>query len=261
MTTPLPTFFDQLSRAWKLFLDRWGVVVVLELLMIIPAMLMIPLVVEYISALEQGVDTTAVLANSAYAGEFLFGFFGSIFFGVLGMTAMMIAFASKKKVSLLVALTDAVKRYIPVLYTSILAGLAVAVSFIPAELLNYWYVAVRDTLPISGNGLSALDVVIFVAFIALLIPAFIVSIWVMYAPLAVALREVSGGFTALLFSKQIVHTHIWSLAWRIIGTLVLFEVLSITVSSLPLAAALVPLVLMILTIAFFVELYKELRVR
>lgn len=261
MTTSLPTFFEQLSRAWKLFLDRWGVAVLLELLMIIPAMLMIPLIIEYISAMEQGLDTTAVLANSAYAGEFLFGFFGSIFFGVLGMTAMMIAFASKKKISLLVALTDAVRRYIPVLYTSVLAGLAVAVSFIPEQLLNYWYAAVRSTLPVSGAGLSALDITVFVALIALMIPALIVSVWVMYAPLAVALREVSGGFTALLFSKQIVHNHIWSLVWRIVGALVLFEVLSITVSSLPLAGVLVPFVLMILTIAFFVELYKELRVR
>ena len=261
MTTPLPTFFDQLSRAWKLFLNRWGVAVVLELLMVIPAMLMIPLTLEYISAIEQGVDTNAVLANSIYATEFFFGFFGAIFFGILGMTAMMIAFAAKKKISLLVALTEGVKRYIPVLYTSILAGLTVAVSFIPAELLNYWYMAVRDTLPVSGSGLAALDIVVFVAFVALLIPACIVSIWVMYAPLAVALREVSGGFTALLFSKQIVHKHIWSLAWRVVGTLILFEALSIAASALPIAAALVPFVLMILTIAFFVELYKELRVR
>lgn len=261
MTTPLPTFFDQLSRAWKLFLDRWGVAVVLELLMMIPAMLMIPLVIEYISALEQGVDTNLVLANSAYSGEFLFGFFGSIFFGILGMTAMMIAFASKKKISLLVALTEGVKRYIPVLYTSILAGLLVAVSFIPEQLLNYWYAAVRSSLPVSGAGLSALDIVVFVALVALMIPALIVAIWVMYAPLAVALREVSGGFSALMFSKEIVHKHIWSLAWRIVGALILFEVISISVNTLPLASVLVPFLLMILTIAFFVELYKELRVR
>ncbi|HSX24928.1 MAG TPA: hypothetical protein VLG69_03105 [Candidatus Andersenbacteria bacterium] len=261
MTTALPTFFDQLARAWRLFISRWGVAVVLELIMLIPAMLMIPLVLEYLSAVYQNVDTNQVLANSIYTGQFIWGFFGTILFGVLSMTAMIIAFAAKKPISLLVALTSAVRRYIPVLYTSILASLVVVLSFLPAELLQIWYTALRSSLPISGSGLTAVDVVVLVAFIALLIPALIVSIWVMYAPLAVALKEVSGGFTALWFSKEIVQQHMWSLAWRVIGTLVLFEIVSLSVSVLPLAAVIVPFVLMILTIAFFVELYKELRVR
>ncbi|OGY37383.1 MAG: hypothetical protein A3E36_03070 [Candidatus Andersenbacteria bacterium RIFCSPHIGHO2_12_FULL_45_11b] len=261
MTTPFPTFIDQLSRAWKLFLSRWGTAVVLELLIIIPALLTIPLMVQYLSALSQGVDVFTVVEQSPYTGQFLIGFFTAIFFGILSMTAMMLLFTAEKKISLFVALTGAVKVYIPVLYTSFLAALLVAISFLPSEVLNFWYLSVRNTFPLSEGGLAALDIVEFVAFVALMIPAFIVTIWVMYAPLAVALKETSGGVRALLFSKEVVRKHVWGVAWRMLGALVLFQVVSISVSQLPIAGVIVPFVLMILTIAFFVELYKELRAR
>lgn len=261
MTSSFPSFFEQLGGAWRLFIQRWGIAVVLQLLMIIPALLMIPLALTYMSAVNLGEDVVTTIANSPYTVEFLMGFFGTIFFGILATTAMMIAFASKKKITLMVALTSAAKRYIPVLYTSFLAGLAVAVAFIPAQLLNYWYSAVGASLPVSGGGRTAVDVVVFVAVVALMIPAVIVSVWVMYAPLAVALKETPSGLTAILFSKAMVHKHIWSIVWRMVGVLIFFEAVSISVSALPIAGAVVPLILVMLTVAFFVELYKELRVR
>jgi hypothetical protein len=213
------------------------------------------------SAVYQGFDAAYAIATSPYTVEFLIGFFATIFFGVLSMTAMIIVFASKKKLTLLTALTSAVHQYIPVLYTSFLAGLVVAISFIPAHLLRYWYLAVQETLPVTGSGLIALDLIVLIAIVALMIPACIVAIWVMYAPLAVALKETPSGMTALMFSKAVVHNHVWSLLWRVIGFVVVFNVLTISFSALPLAGAIVPFILTMLAIAFFVDLYKELRSR
>ncbi|MEO6077999.1 MAG: hypothetical protein ABIP54_04385, partial [Candidatus Andersenbacteria bacterium] len=93
MKSTFPTFFQQLGSAWKLFAERWGVVTLLQLLTVIPAFLMLPLALTYMSAMYQGVDTTYAVATSPYTVEFLIGFFGAIFFGVLSMTAMMIVFA------------------------------------------------------------------------------------------------------------------------------------------------------------------------
>ncbi len=241
-------------------MNRWGVAVVLQLLMVIPAMLMVPLMNEYLSAIYQGVDVNVVFAQSQYVGQFLWGFFGTIFFGVLATTAMMIAFASKTKISLAVALTSAVHQYIPVLYTSFLAGLAVVLALIPVQLLNYWYATMAYSgLTIDGSAVTALRAIMTIALVALMIPALIVVVWVMYAPLAVALKETAGGFTAIMFAKHKVHKHVWQIVWRMVGAIVLFQIVTISVSTLPVASFVVPFVMMILIIAFFVGLYKEIR--
>ncbi len=100
-----------------------------------------------------------------------------------------------------------------------------------------------------------------IAVVALLIPAAIVATWVMYAPLAVALKASPSGFTALMSSKQLVHKHVWQVFWRVLGSMVLFQIVSVSVSTLPYASYLVPFAFSIIIIAFFVELYKELQQR
>jgi hypothetical protein len=228
--------------------------------MVVPALLMLPLIMEYQDAIDQGVDTNMALAQSVNIGTFLWGFFGTTLFGVLGSTAMMILFAAKKKVSLAVALTSAVRRYIPVLYTSFLSGLAIALAFLPAQLLNSWYMnTLSSGLVVDGSGMDALRIIIVIAVIALMIPPVIIAVWVMYAPMAVALKETTAGFTALMFAKNLTHKHAWQIVWRMIGALILFQVVSMSVSTLPIAWYAIPFILMILIVAFFVELYKEIR--
>lgn len=228
--------------------------------MIVPGILMYPLIVEYIAALEMGTDPMVVFQTTVYGATFVWGFALLLLIGVLTTTAQMILFAAQDKISFMTALASAVKRYIAVLYTSIVSAITVIGALVPAYLLNYWYyVAARAGLPIDGNGIIALDAVIMIAVVALLIPAAIVAVWLMYAPLLVAVKASPAGFTALKDSKNLVHGHLWQVLWRIIGAVILFQIIGASVQTLPVASLLVPFILAIVAIAFFVELYKELK--
>jgi len=258
MITLLP-FHTQVANAWKTFLHRWGSALLIQLLMIVPGILMFPLMAEYLLALDAGTDPMVVFQTTVYGTSFVWGFALLLLVGVLTTTAQMILFAAQDKISFMTALTSAVKRYIPVLYTSILSAIAVIASLIPAYALNYWYyVAARSGLPIDGNGIIALDAVIMIAVVALLIPAAIIAVWLMYAPLLTAVKASSAGFTALKDSKNLVHGHLWQVMWRIIGAVILFQIISVSTQTLYLASLLVPFIAGIIAIAFFVELYKEL---
>lgn len=259
MNSTLLPFHQQLSNAWKTFIHRWGSAIVLQFLMIIPGVLMLPFVVDYLSAIHNDIDPAIVFQESPYGVEFVIGFVLLLLLGVFTSAAMGILFATKEKPSLITVSAAAGLRYIPVFYTTILGALAVGISMIPAFALNYWYAAfARGGIDISNNGIIAVDAIVLIAIIALLIPAAIVSVWVMYAPLATALKESPAGFTALMFSKERVHGHLWQVLWRIIGSLVLFQIVSKSVSTLPIASYLIPLALSAIIMAFFVELYKEL---
>ena len=259
MTTLLP-FHTQIANAWKTFIHRWGSALIIQLPMVVPGVLMYPLIVEYLIALEAGTDPAIVFQTTVYGTMFLWGFILLLLVGVLTTTSLMILFAAQDKISFMTAITSAVKRYIPVLYTSILSAIAIIGALLPAYALNYWYyVAARTGLTLDGNGIVALDAVIAIALVALLIPAAIVAVWLMYAPLLVAVKVSLAGFTALKDSKNLVHGHLWQVLWRIIGAIIVFQVISISVQSLYLASFLIPFVLAIVAIAFFVEIYKELR--
>jgi hypothetical protein len=259
MATLLP-FHTQLANAWNLFLSRWGVAIGLQLIMLIPPIFMRPLMNEYLSAVNQGIDPSFVYQSSVYGTQFIFGFFLLLFLGVLVMSATMILFAAKKKLSFMTVIKEAIWRYIPVLYTSVLAAFAVVVALIPAQALNMWYAAAaRSGLDLSESGILAVDSIMVIALVALLIPAAIVAAWVVYAPLATAVKDAPAGFTAMMYSKHLVHGHLWPVFWRMFGSLLLFQVISRSVDSLPMATTLVPFVLAIVTVAFFVEVYKELR--
>src|SRR3989344_3717033 len=177
MITLLP-FHTQVANAWRLFLHRWGSAVLIQLLMIVPGVLIFPLIVEYLLALEAGTDPITVFQTTVYGTSFVWGFALLLLVGVLTTTAQMILFAAQEKISFITALGAAVKRYIPVLYTSILSAIAVIGSLVPAYLLNYgYYVSARAGLPIDGNGILALDAIVLIAIVALLIPAAIVAAW------------------------------------------------------------------------------------
>lgn len=259
MITLLP-FHSQIAHAWKTFIHRWGSALIIQALMIVPGFLMYPLIVEYLNAVAQGINPAVIYQESVYGGMFVVGFFLLLLLGVLTPTALMILFASKEKISFITALASALKRYFPVFYTSILSTIAVIGAMLPAYGLNYWYyAAARSGLTLSGNGIIALDAIIAIALVALLIPAGLVAVWLMYAPLLTALKASPAGFTALMNSKNLVHGHLWQVVWRIIGAIIVFQVISISVQSLYLASFLIPFVLAIVAIAFFVELYKELK--
>jgi len=253
-------FHTQLQNAWKLFLSRWGNAVVIQLLTLIPGVLIYPLVSEYLVAVQNGDNTSALFANSPNGPLFLLGFLFLILIGIFVASATGILFAVRDKISLGKVFASTFSTYIPVLYTSILAGLAVLISLIPALALNYWYgVFALGGSVVSGSGLVAVEAIVLIAIVALLIPAMIVAVWVMYAPLAVALKASPAGFTAIMHAKHLVRHHVWQLAWRVVGTIVLFQIISGTVSTLMYASYLVPFVLSIIIFAFFVEVYKELQ--
>lgn len=259
MATLLP-FHTQLANAWKLFLHRWGVAVVLQLLALIPGVLLYPLVVEYRAAIDNGVDPTVVFQTSMYVTQFLIGFILLILLGVFIAASTGILFAAQEKLSFYAVVKATLVRYVPVLYTSILAAFAVVVSLIPALALNYWYTTFAlGGIMVAGGGIAAVNAIMLIAIVALLIPAAIVATWVMYAPLVTALKSAPAGFTALMSSKNLVQGHIWQVFWRMFGSLVLYQVVSMSVGSLPYASYLVPFILSIIIIAFFVELYKELQ--
>lgn len=257
---PLLPFHTQVANAWRLFLHRWGTAILIQLLMIIPSLLMLPLIVEYMAALEEGVDPTVIFQNSAYGSTFVWGFALLLLVGVLTTTALSMLFAAQEKISFITAIAAAVRRYIPVLYTTILSSIAVVGALVPAYLLNYWYyAAARAGLGIDGSGIVAVDAIMLIALIALLIPAAMVGVFLMYAPLLVAVKASPAGFTALLASKHLVRGHMWQLLWRVIGAVILFQILGVSVQSLPLASFLVPFILSVVAIAFFVEVYKEIK--
>lgn len=258
MTQLLP-FPTELYNAWKIFIHRWGSAAVLQALSLIPGVFMLPLVSEYLLAAENGLDTTAVLQGSPYGGQFIIGFVLMLLFSVFTAASTGILFTSQKKISLWTVIMATLIRYLPVLYTSILAALAVMVSLIPALALNYWYgVFTRGDAPVTGSAIAAVDAIVLIAIFALLIPAVIVTTWVMYAPLATALKAAPAGFTAIMFSKHLVHRHVWQIVWRMVGSMILFQIASASVANLPYLSYIVPFVLSIIIIAFFVEIYKEL---
>lgn len=259
MNATLLPFHTQVANAWRIFLHRWGSAVLIQLLMLVPGVLMYPLVIEYLNAIQNNIDPMTVFQTTVYGTTFVWGFGLLLFIGVLTTTALMILFAAGEKISFMTALTSAVKRYIPVLYTSILSAIAIIGALLPAYALNYWYyVAARTGLTLDGNGIVALDAVMLIALVALFIPAVILVVWLMYAPLLTALNTSPAGFTALVHSKRLVHGHVWQILWRIIGAGILFQVINISVQSLSLASFLIPFVMGIIAIAFFVEIYKEL---
>ncbi|MEK7499236.1 MAG: hypothetical protein AAB649_01365, partial [Patescibacteria group bacterium] len=223
MTLLLP-FHTQLQNAWKLFLSRWVSAVVLQLFTLIPGVLMYPLVNEYVRAGANGENPELVLQNSQYATQFLCGFILLLLISVFVASATGVLFAAKKKISLRAVLISTVSTYIPVLYTSILAGLTVLLSLVPAMALYYFYAEfARTGSPVTGSAVMAVDAIVLIAIIALLIPAAIVATWVVYAPLAVALKAAPAGFTAIMHTKHLVGNHVWGLAWRMIGSIVLFQ--------------------------------------
>ncbi len=257
--TNLLSFHIELANAWKLFLQRWGSAAFLQALTLIPGILMFPLVSEYLLAIQNGIDTTIVFERSVYGGQFLVGFILLILLGVFITASTGILFAAKKNLSLWVVIKSTLAQYIPTLYTSIVAALAIIVSLLPAFALNYGYASfARNGATITGNGILAVDTIMLIAIVALLIPAAIVTIWVMYAPLATATKASPAGFTSLMFSKHLVYRHVWQILWRIIGSMALFQILSTSVSTLPYLSYLVPFILSIIIMAFFVEIYKEL---
>lgn len=252
-------FHTEISNAWKLFLHRWGVAVILQALTFIPGVLMLPLVNEYLVASENGLDTMLLLQSSLYTGQFVVGLVLLVLIGIFVTASTGILFAARKKISLREVVMSTLARYIPVLYTTFLAALAVIISLIPALALNYFYgVFAREGALVAGNGIVAVDAIVLIAVIALLIPAVIITTWVMYAPLATALKAAPAGFTSIMFSKHLVRHHVWQILWRMIGSMVLFQVVSASVRNLPYASSIVPFLLSIIVIAFFVEVYKEL---
>ena len=259
MSTLLP-FHTQLGNAWKLFLHRWGSAVAFQALMIIPTVLMLPLVAEYIAAVSNGVDPTLVFQLTSYGPQFIIGFILLLLLGIFTASGMGILFATQEKISFWKAAVAAAGRFLPVVYTTLLASIVVAIAFLPAMALDYWYgMVVQSGLPDGDIGVVALNIVVVIALIALLIPAVILAIWVMYAPLATALKAAPAGFTSLMFSKHLVHGHFLQVFWKMLGAVILFQIITASVSSLPYAAYLVPFALNIIIVAFFVELYKELQ--
>jgi hypothetical protein len=253
-------FHTQLANAWKLFLSRWGSAVVLQLLILLPAVFMYPLVIKYVRALEAGVNSSSVFVISPEVTLFLVGFVLLVLVGAFIAAATGILFAVKQKISLGKVMTSTLVTYIPVVYTSVLSGLAVLITLIPALLLNYWYgIFALGGAPVTEGGLLAVEAIVLIAIVALLIPAIIVATWVMYAPLGVALKATPAGFTAIMHAKHLVRHHVWQLVWRMVGSMVLFQVVSASVSTLPYASYIVPFVLSIIIMAFFVEMYKELQ--
>ncbi len=260
MNVTLLPFHTQIANAWGTFIHRWGSAVIIQALMIVPGLLMVPLIVEYATAVEQGIDPTFVYQNSLYGGAFIWGFFLLLLLGLLTSTALMILFAAQEKISFMTALTSAVKRYIPVLYTSLVSAIAVIGALVPAYLLNYWYtVSARAGLPLDGSGIVALDSIILIAVVALLIPTAIVAVWVMYAPLLVALKAAPAGFAAIMHARHMVHKHIWHILWRMIGAVILFQIISVSLQSLYPISLIAPFILALVATAFFIEIYKELR--
>lgn len=221
---------------------------------------MFPLVREYLLANASGINPDVVFRNSLYTSQFLLGFALLMLIGVFVAAATGVLFAAKKKVTLWSVLGSTAVSYISVLYTSILAGLVVILSLVPAFALNIWYINfARGEAVVYGNATLAVDVIVLIAVIALLIPAAIVTTWVMYAPLAVALKAAPAGFTAIMHTKHLVRHHVWQLIWRIVGSMALFKIVSESVAGLPHASYIVPFVLSIIIMAFFVEIYKELQ--
>jgi hypothetical protein len=252
-------FHTEISNAWKLFLHRWGSAVLLQGLTFIPGVLMLPLVNEYLTASENGLDTILLLQSSLYTGQFVVGVVLLVLIGIFITASTGILFAAKERVSFVGVVFTTLLRYIPVLYTSFLAALTVLVSLIPALALNYFYGSfAREGATVEGSGIVAVDAIVLIAVVALLIPAVIIATWVMYAPLATALKAAPAGFTSIMFSRHLVHRHVWQIVWRMVGSAILFQVVSASVRNLPYASSIVPFILSIIMIAFFVEIYKEL---
>ncbi len=104
-------FHTQVANAWRSFLHNWGSSLLIQLLMIVPGILMYPLIVEYLLAIDAGTDPMIVFQTTVYGTTFVWGFALFLLVGVLTTAAQMILFAAQEKISFMTALTSAVKRY------------------------------------------------------------------------------------------------------------------------------------------------------
>ena len=151
------------------------------------------------------------------------------------------------------------QRFLPYLWTEILVAAIALVVMIPGLLLGGWLVTSNGaTVATAADAFLFLDVLLVVVVGCALLPGVLVAVRYAFAPLAVAIGSPPGP-AALALSSTLVAGHYW----RIVGLLALWVVVQVAivrmVSPLPIVNWLVPYLVGIVGVAYFVALFGALR--
>lgn len=260
MLPPLSALF---ATAFHLARARLGTLVSLALFPLIPLLLLGPFLAQVLVAVEDGmVGPVAIAARiSPWAGVLAFlGLVGSFIVSVASVAGTFVALGKSADHGPRAAFRDGMKAWGAVVWTQLLASLAVLVAAVPSFLVLRWLQLM------IGNALASdrlLQMLALLVLLLLMIPAFVVTAWYSFAVIPAARREAFGP-AALAVSHRLVEGatgHVFGLllAWWL-AEMVLWVLLSLLFPGLALFQGFVYyLVTAILGSAYLVAVYQALR--
>lgn len=257
-------FSRELTQAWAVFRARSLTAVKIALLPFAALLLLLPYLVESaalrghaleLPVLDLTLLTPSLLTTAIAVGSFLAFFLTSI----LAKAALYHAFSEPTDPGAVRAYALAVRRFPAFFVTTIFAVSLVALSILAAlAVFAYYRVSLRPTILADATSAAA-DTFVILLTLLLLLPSYGVALLVAFAPLIALRRDARGGVQAIAASISLVRGHFWSVAGRFTVWGLLFFALSAIVSPLPVAQWLLPFIAALVSYAFTVVLYEELR--
>lgn len=239
MSSALPSFGDLLRTAWRLVQPRLRGLIILSLIPALPVFfLSFPRVVQSRVPLELALllfIVAFVLTVVTRAGMFAYLGDPQIHGGRMALRRGWEIFA-------------------PYIWTEILVAVVVVVALLPGLLVGGWMLTASGQGALS-SGTAALTAVVAVA---LLLPGIGAAVWYAFAPLAVAVGS-KGGPAALALSSKLVRGHFWPVVARLLLWVIIQAAIARVVSPLPVLNWLVPYLVSLLGLAYFMALYQALR--
>jgi len=256
MKAKYSTFTEQVQSALRLLRLHKITVTKLFLLPIVPFAFITPYLLD---VYYYNLNNVAIVLRGSTLIFFIVAIVAAIAFLILCemvKVALYATFASKQTIGARKALQIGAQRFPAFLYTEVLIAIFVFIALVPVLVLNYWFSVVGRELLNSVMPLAVTDLLILIVAIFFLIPAFIVGIWLSFAQIISAIDNKSG-LTALTHSVTLIRPNFKPIALRMVGWTILTIIVSYMVSTMPLAHWLIPIILMLLGVAFVVVVYKE----
>lgn len=256
MKAKYSTFTEQVRSALRLLRLHKITVIKLSLLPIIPFAFITPYLLD---TYYHNMNNVAVVLRGSTLFFFIVAVIAAVTFLILSeivKVALYATFASKHIIGARKALQIGTQRFPAFLYTEVLLAVFVFITLVPVLVLNYWYGIVGRDLLSNAMPLAVADLLILVVAILFLVPVFIVGIWLSFAQIIAAI-DYKSGLTALTHSVTLIRPNFKPVALRMVGWTILTVVISYMVSNMPLGHWLIPIVMMLLGVAFLVIVYRE----
>jgi len=257
-------FSHELARAWAVFRDRWVTAVKVALLPFAALFLLLPYLVESAALREHALQLPALdlalltpsLFTTVLAGGSLLAFFLA---SIVAKAALYHAFSAPEDPGAARAYALALRRF-PSFFITTVFTVGLVTLFILAALavFAYYRAFIRPTV-LADAASAGMDTFVILLTLLLLLPVYGVALLVTFAPLIALRGDARGGISAVAASIALVRSRFWSVAGRFTGWGALFFALSAIVSPLPVAQWLLPSIATLVSYAFTVVLYEELR--